>query len=236
MVQKYRALARGVALSRARRSASWRLALLLGGCPPPWTRPDAASVRPRRPQPAEPAPAPPAPGGARAAADGHRSRRARITSRPPPARWSRRRTRCSRTATSTAHPSTLDRALRIEPNNPLLWIELGRVRLVESDAHQAEVCARKALALASGDRAAQGQAGQCSPMRCAPRDATRKRAGREPAVHALTDAMKRRRLADEQRPGLGDPKREVSLGRDLLDRIHALAKIASGAAPRPLSG
>jgi Flp pilus assembly protein TadD len=56
--------------------------------------------------------------------------------------------------------STLDRALRIEPSNPLLWIELGRVRLVESDVHQAEVCARKALALASGDHAAQGQAGR----------------------------------------------------------------------------
>jgi hypothetical protein len=56
--------------------------------------------------------------------------------------------------------STLDRALRIEPNNPLLWIELGRVRLVESDSHQAESCARKALALASGDKAAQAQSGR----------------------------------------------------------------------------
>jgi uncharacterized protein HemY len=56
--------------------------------------------------------------------------------------------------------STLDRALRIEPSNPLLWIELGRVRLTEGDAHQAEVCARKALALASGDAAAQAQAGR----------------------------------------------------------------------------
>jgi tetratricopeptide (TPR) repeat protein len=56
--------------------------------------------------------------------------------------------------------ATLDRALRIEPNNPLLWIELGRLRLAESDAHQAESCGRKALALASGDRAAQAQAGR----------------------------------------------------------------------------
>jgi uncharacterized protein HemY len=56
--------------------------------------------------------------------------------------------------------STLDRALRIEPNNPLLWIELGRVRLVDSEAHQAEGCARKALALASGDHGAQKQAGR----------------------------------------------------------------------------
>ncbi|MDB6084328.1 MAG: hypothetical protein JWN43_2209 [Gammaproteobacteria bacterium] len=58
-----------------------------------------------------------------------------------------------------AASSTLDRALRIEPNNPLLWIELGRVRLAESDARQAEGCGRKALALASGDHATQQQAG-----------------------------------------------------------------------------
>jgi uncharacterized protein HemY len=56
--------------------------------------------------------------------------------------------------------STLDRALRIEPNNPLVWIEVGRLRLAENDAHQAESCARKALALASGDRVTQGQAGR----------------------------------------------------------------------------
>jgi uncharacterized protein HemY len=59
-----------------------------------------------------------------------------------------------------AASSTLDRALRIEPNNPLIWIELGRLRLTEGDAHQAEVCGRKALALASGDRGTQRQAGQ----------------------------------------------------------------------------
>jgi uncharacterized protein HemY len=57
-----------------------------------------------------------------------------------------------------AASSTLDRALRIEPNNPLLWIELGRLRLAESDAHQAEGCGHKALALASGDRGTQAQA------------------------------------------------------------------------------
>jgi cytochrome c-type biogenesis protein CcmH/NrfG len=58
-----------------------------------------------------------------------------------------------------AASSTLDRALRIEPNNPLLWIELGRLRLAESDAHQAEGCGREALALASGDQGTQKQAG-----------------------------------------------------------------------------
>jgi len=56
--------------------------------------------------------------------------------------------------------ATLDRALRIEPNNPLLWIERGRLRLAESDAHQAESCGRKALVLASGDRNTQAQAGR----------------------------------------------------------------------------
>src|SRR5208283_1585731 len=59
-----------------------------------------------------------------------------------------------------AASSTLERALRIEPNNPLLWVELGRLRLAENDPHQAEVCGRKALALASSDRGAQGQAGR----------------------------------------------------------------------------
>ena len=59
-----------------------------------------------------------------------------------------------------AASSTLDRALRIEPNNPLLWVELGRLRLAENNAHQAEVCGRKALALASGDRTTQAQAGR----------------------------------------------------------------------------
>jgi uncharacterized protein HemY len=59
-----------------------------------------------------------------------------------------------------AASSTLERALRIEPNNPLLWIELGRLRLTENDPHQAVGCGRKALSLASGDSGAQRQAGR----------------------------------------------------------------------------
>ena len=42
----------------------------------------------------------------------------------------------------------------------MLWVELGRLRLTENDPHQAEVCGRKALALASADRGAQAQAGR----------------------------------------------------------------------------
>ena len=54
--------------------------------------------------------------------------------------------------------ATLERALRIEPDNPLLWIELGRVRLGENNAAQAHAMGRKALALAIGDAGAQAAA------------------------------------------------------------------------------
>lgn len=54
--------------------------------------------------------------------------------------------------------ATLERALRIEPGNPLLWIELGRVQMEEGNAAQADGMGRKALVLASGDPAAQAAA------------------------------------------------------------------------------
>jgi len=54
--------------------------------------------------------------------------------------------------------ATLERALRIEPDNPLVWIELGRVQLAENNATQADAMARKALALATGDATAQSSA------------------------------------------------------------------------------
>jgi Tfp pilus assembly protein PilF len=53
---------------------------------------------------------------------------------------------------------TLERALRIEPDNPLVWIEYGRVELGAGDAAQADGMGRKALQLATGDRAAQSSA------------------------------------------------------------------------------
>jgi tetratricopeptide (TPR) repeat protein len=53
---------------------------------------------------------------------------------------------------------TLDRALRIEPNNPLLWIEMGRLRMDQRNYAQAENMARKALSMAVGDDATQSQA------------------------------------------------------------------------------
>jgi len=134
-------------------------ALPLAGCPSPWTRPAPGSSPPSVPAPtapsATPAPAPPAPPAPRPQAPPRENHLSPAT-----------RSLVTQAHTLLAHgdidgaSSTLDRALRIEPSNPLLWIELGKVRLVDSDAHQAEVCARKALALASGDRAAQAQAGR----------------------------------------------------------------------------
>jgi predicted Zn-dependent protease len=47
--------------------------------------------------------------------------------------------------------ATIERALRIEPNNPLLWLEYAQVRLNEQSYFQSESMARKALMLANGD-------------------------------------------------------------------------------------
>jgi uncharacterized protein HemY len=132
-------------------------AVLLGGCPVPSTRPPSGSDAPpippppSAPSPNAPSPTPPSP----------------RAPQPPRANRLSPATRSLVTQARTlmshgdldAASSTLDRALRIEPNNPLLWIELGRVRLAESDARQAEGCGRKALALASGDHGTQQQAG-----------------------------------------------------------------------------
>jgi tetratricopeptide (TPR) repeat protein len=54
--------------------------------------------------------------------------------------------------------ATLERALRIEPENPLTWIELGRVQLAAGNAAQADSMGHKALGLASGDPGAQSRA------------------------------------------------------------------------------
>jgi Tfp pilus assembly protein PilF len=53
---------------------------------------------------------------------------------------------------------TLERALRIEPDNPLLWIELAKIRHNEGNESQAENLARKALAMATGDGKTQAAA------------------------------------------------------------------------------
>ena len=51
--------------------------------------------------------------------------------------------------------ATLERALRIEPDNPLVWLELGQVHLASRNPTQAESMGRKAIALATGNPAVQ---------------------------------------------------------------------------------
>jgi tetratricopeptide (TPR) repeat protein len=51
--------------------------------------------------------------------------------------------------------STIERALRIEPDNPLLWIELGEVHEAAGHYEQAGGIGHKALQLAIGDVHAQ---------------------------------------------------------------------------------
>jgi len=55
---------------------------------------------------------------------------------------------------------TLERALSIEPHNPLVWIELGRENILAGNAPQAYGMGRKALYLASGDPRTQSRAWQ----------------------------------------------------------------------------
>jgi hypothetical protein len=54
--------------------------------------------------------------------------------------------------------TTIERALRIEPDNPLLWIELGSVHQSAGRYDQAGSMGRKALQLATGDPQAQSGA------------------------------------------------------------------------------
>ena len=58
----------------------------------------------------------------------------------------------------TAAAATIERALRIEPSNPLLWIELGKLRMREASYAQAESVGRKAVSLATGDARAESSA------------------------------------------------------------------------------
>src|SRR4026209_2670611 len=54
--------------------------------------------------------------------------------------------------------SSIERALRIEPDNPLLWIELGKGRFAEGNYVQAENMARKAVSMSVNAARAQSSA------------------------------------------------------------------------------
>jgi Tetratricopeptide repeat len=160
MAQKHYSLTRFIHAGALRALA---LTVLLAGCSLFSTRPTPGTSS------ASPPPSAPSDAGSPLSTQPSPTPPAQHAPQPPPRENSlspATRSLVAQARTLTAHgefdgaSSTLDRALRIEPNNPLLWIERGRLRLAESDAHQAEGCGRKALALASGDPSAQRQAGR----------------------------------------------------------------------------
>ena len=51
--------------------------------------------------------------------------------------------------------ASVERALRIEPGNPWLWLELAQIHRSAGNARQADGHARKALSLAGTDRTAE---------------------------------------------------------------------------------
>jgi len=60
--------------------------------------------------------------------------------------------RAAREAGSYAQASaTIERALRIAPSDPNLWVELGQIELASGNPTQAATLARKALTLAAND-------------------------------------------------------------------------------------
>lgn len=66
--------------------------------------------------------------------------------------------RMQETGQSAQAAATLERALRIEPNDPTVWLELARLRYKQADWSQAEQFARRAQSLAGADTALAGEA------------------------------------------------------------------------------
>ena len=133
-------------IHRNRIALAATLAVLLSACvtqqpahvPPPAPRPPTSPSAPRPvpPQPAPqpvPSPAPPA----------------QPQPRPPaPSVTLALQNEAQRAATAGDLPKAmqiLERAIRIEPDRPELWLALARVHLQDGDAAQAEQFARKAL-------------------------------------------------------------------------------------------
>jgi tetratricopeptide (TPR) repeat protein len=57
-----------------------------------------------------------------------------------------------------AAAATLERAVRIEPRNPLVWVELARLRLLMQAPREADGLARRALSLSTDDPRASASA------------------------------------------------------------------------------
>ena len=67
--------------------------------------------------------------------------------------------RTSRASGDYAHAlADIERAIRIDPRNPYLWLELGEIHLSRDDPRQAAATAKKAMSVAGADRAAKAAA------------------------------------------------------------------------------
>lgn len=140
-----------------RRLAALLVIAVLGGCtvpvyePPPLPPPPRPAPAPKPPAGGEvpvpvpqPAPAPPA---------------EPIPPPPPPPSSNATAALLAQSRTQSAagnYPlatSTLERALRINPRDAGLWLELGRLKLKQGDDAQARSMGQRALALAGPDTA-----------------------------------------------------------------------------------
>ena len=67
--------------------------------------------------------------------------------------------RAAKASGNYAHAlADIERAVRIEPRNPWLWIELGEIHLLQDDPRRAASMARKAMSVSGEDRAAKATA------------------------------------------------------------------------------
>lgn len=111
--------------------------------PVPATRPVPAPAPAPAPEPPPPVPPPPAPPPAP------------VRVIPPVSPASQTLLNESRShAAAGRYPqaaAAIERAIRIEPRQPVLWLELGNIRLKEGNLAQAESLGRKALSLSAGD-------------------------------------------------------------------------------------
>lgn len=146
----------------SQRLSAFLIMVFLGGCTvpvyepapsPPPPRPSPAPAPPPREVPApvpppappppvlEPAPPPPPP--------------------PPSATATAALLAQSRTQAAAGNfplaTATLERALRIDPRDGRLWLELGRLKLRQGDRTQAHSMGQRALALAGADQALQAE-------------------------------------------------------------------------------
>ena len=119
---------------------------------------------------------------------------------------------------------SLERALRIEPKNPLLWLEMGRLRMDQRNYLQAENMARKALSMSVGDDSTQSAAWRliADSLRARDRNPEAEEA-MEQGAGARTE-LGRRPRSDLRRP-LGDDARDVAdqtTGSGVQQRCHSI--------------